>query len=299
MKFNLSKLFAKKLIIVSGKGGVGKTTVSLALALLAAEQGKKTLLAEINSEGQVSQLLNEDIGYPEREVLPHLWAINISPKLSFEEYVLMQIKFKGLYKAVFENKFVRYFIEAIPGLGDLMSIGKIYASVNNYDLIVVDAPATGHGVSLLQVPSIVASAVKVGPLKTHSDGIDRLLHDENKTQIVLVTLPEEMPVTEALEMSAQLQKMALPLELLLLNQFRTSPLTTDEAEEFGSLPVGSPQGKAMSLELARADLSELYLNQLKNALPEVPLVKIPFLYTPEFKLAEVQVVADALAKELL
>lgn len=301
MRIDLHELFSKKLILVSGKGGVGKTTVSLALALLAAERGKKTLLAEINAEGQVAHLLErKPIGYPEEKILPGLWGINIVPRKSFEEYVLLQIKFKTIYRAVFENKFVRYFLEATPGLGDLMCIGKVYATTDSFDLVIVDAPATGHGISLLQIASTVAKAVKIGPLKTHSQKIDELLHDPARTQVVQVTLPEEMPVTESLEMQAWLKQARIPSGLFFLNQFRNNPLTPEEADEFEGLKnkLSPAPLKAMALEQTRAELSSSYYKLLQKELSDVTILKIPFLYTPEFKLSEVQQVADLLANTL-
>ena len=306
MRIDLNELFSKKLILVSGKGGVGKTTVSLALALLAAERGKKTLLAEINAEGQVAHLLErKPSGYPEEKIFPGLWGINIVPRKSFEEYVLLQIKFKTIYRAVFENKFVRYFLEATPGLGDLMCIGKVYAATNQFDLVIVDAPATGHGISLLQIASTVAKAVKIGPLKNHSQKIDELLHDPARTQVVQVTLPEEMPVTESLEMQAWLKQAWIPSGLLFLNQFRKNFLTPQEEDELDSLKnkLSLTQAslaplKAMALEQTRAELSDSYYKLLKKELSDVTIMKIPFLYTPEFKLSEVQQVADLLANTL-
>ena len=143
--FNLDRLLNHKLVVVSGKGGVGKTTVSLALGLLAAERGKRTLIAEINSEEQIAHLLERaPANYHESGILPNLWSMNIQTKKAFEEYVLARLKFRSLYKAVFENKLVRYFIDATPGLSDLMCIGKVYELVKSYDLVIVDAPATGH-----------------------------------------------------------------------------------------------------------------------------------------------------------
>src|SRR5262249_22674278 len=153
-------------------------------------------------------------------------GINISSQKAFEEYILGQIRFKRLYKAVFENRLVRHFIEAAPGLSDLMEIGKVYSLTKSYDLVIVDAPATGHGVSLLEIPGIVSEATRIGPLKTESDKIIRLLHDAESTQAILVTLPEEMPVTEALEMNERLEKkLGIALGPLFLNQFPESPFT--------------------------------------------------------------------------
>jgi anion-transporting ArsA/GET3 family ATPase len=289
-------------LIVSGKGGVGKTTVSLALGLLAAERGKRTLIAEVNSEEQVAHLLERPpIGYQETELLPGLWGINIQPKKSFEEYVLLQIKFRSLYRAVFENRFVRYFIEATPGLSDLMCIGKIYALVDDYDLVIVDAPSTGHSVALLEVPSIVAGAVRVGPLKTEAEKIDLLLHDPSKTEAVVVTLPEEMPVAEAVEMSRRLEeKLKLPLGPVFLNQVQNNAFTTAEKGELSKLKkergANDPVWKRIELQIARAELSEEYAARLAEALKKQPVVPIPFIYSTHFGLTEIQSIAATIEK---
>ncbi len=294
--FNLDGLLQHRLIVVSGKGGVGKTTVCLALGLLAAESGRRTLVAEINSEEPIAHLLERPpIGYEETELLPNLWAINIHPRRSFEEYVLNQIKFRSLYKAVFENRFIRHFIDATPGLADLMCIGKVYSLSQRYDLVVVDAPATGHSVALFEIPSIVSTAVKVGPLQTESDKIDRLLHDREQTSVVVVTLPEEMPVLEGIEMRRTLeQRLSLPVGPVFLNQFHEPLFTLKERSEIKGLEarLEEPVWNAIDLQIRRADLSAHYEEVLKDCCQGTPIVRIPFLYTTRFALNEIEAVAS-------
>ncbi len=296
-RFDLDGLLAHQLLIVSGKGGVGKTTLSLALGLIAAEKGIRTLIAEINSEEQVSQILERPpLDYQETELLPNLWGINIQPKRSFEEYVLLQIKIRTLYKAVFENKFVRRFIEATPGLADLMSIGKVFELTRRYGLVIVDAPATGHGIALLEIPSIVGSAVRVGPLKTEAEKIDGLLHDAARTRVVLATLPEEMPITEALEMTESIEeKLHLPLGPLFLNQVQPRPFTGEERKEIARFlkPRGPEDtiARILNLQIARAELSDHYGRRLAESFNRSPIVPIPFIFSARFGLPEIQAIA--------
>ena len=302
-RFDLEDLLNHKLLIVSGKGGVGKTTTALALGLLAAERGKKVLIAEVNSEEQVAHLLERPpIGYRETELLPGFWGINVQPRKSFEEYVLLQIKFRSLYAAVFENRFVRYFIDATPGLADLMCIGKIYALVNNYDLVIVDAPATGHSIALLEVPSIVARAVRIGPLKSEAEKIDLLLHDPEKAEVVVVTLPEEMPIAETIEMNESVGKrLGLKLGPIFLNQVQDSSFTARERSELAKFKkergAEDPVWKRIELQIARAALSEEYRSRLEEAVKKQPVVKIPFLYSSQFGLAEIHSVAAFIERE--
>ncbi|HSA60078.1 MAG TPA: ArsA-related P-loop ATPase [bacterium] len=296
---NLDSLLERKLLVVSGKGGVGKTTLSLALALLAASRGKRTIVAEIHSEEQVAHVLERPpIGYKETELLPNVWGVNILPKQAFEEYVLMQIRFRGLYKAVFENRLVHNFIEATPGLGDMVSIGKVYALCGRYDLVIVDAPATGHGLALMEIPSIVSQATRMGPLKSDADKIDRLLRDASQTQVVLATLPEEMPVTEAIEMNASLdRRLGLPLGPFFLNQVEERVFTDAERKKIdrGS---DTPALRILRLLAARSDLSAEYAARLEREVRPRPVVRIPFVYSPHFGLAEIQVVASEIERGL-
>jgi anion-transporting ArsA/GET3 family ATPase len=296
---NLDSLLERKLLVVSGKGGVGKTTLSLALALLAASRGKRTIVAEIHSEEQVAHVLERPpIGYRETEILPSIWGINILPKQAFEEYVLLQIRFRGLYKAVFENRLVQNFIEATPGLGDMVSIGKVYALCDRYDLVIIDAPATGHGLALMEIPFIVSQATRMGPLKTDADKIDRLLKDPSRTQVILTTLPEEMPVTEAIEMNASLdRRLGLPLGPFFLNQVEERGFTDAERKRIDRGPP-TPALKILKLLAARSDLSADYAERLEREVRPRPVVRLPFVYSPHFGLAEIQAIAGEIEKRL-
>ncbi len=270
----------KKLTFVSGKGGVGKTTVSLALAMHVARQGKTVLLVEVNSEGPTD--------LPD-SLPPGLDRLNVQPWKSFEEYVLSQLKSRLLYRAVFENRIVRHFIEATPGLADLMMIGKIHSLLDQYDHLIVDAPATGHGLSLLQIAGIVADAVRIGPLRTRAAAINAILHDRQLASLVLVTLPEELPVTELLEMREELEsRLQLPVEKVFLNQIESPPFTAKEEETFDGFDDVGPWQLAMTIQRARAGRSALYRAQLKKELGKIPLAEIPFVYASSFGLPEIE-----------
>lgn len=297
-EFNLNKLLSHRLLIVSGKGGVGKTTVSLALGLLAAERRLKTIIAEIHSDEQIAHLLERPpIGYQETELLPNLWGMNVLPKKSFEEYVLRQIRFRGLYKAVFENRFVRRFIEATPGLSELTCIGKVYDLAKHYDLVIVDAPATGHGVALLSIPSVVSRAIRVGPLKSEAEKVNQLLHDRVRTEVVLVTLPEEMPVAETVELSHNLeQKMELSVGPVFLNQVLEEPFTARERSEWEGLSNRLRERnpllrRRVEHRMARSGLSRDYTRRLAGEMKGRPVVTIPFLFSARFGLGEIETVA--------
>ena len=214
LSFNMPS--GQKLWIVTGKGGTGKTTVAAALGIKAAEEGKKVLLVETHRLTHLGKLFGVGtVGYEATRVGPNLSLLQINQEDAFEEYVLQQVRFKFLYDTVFNNRFVRHFIDGAPGLAELLTIGKIWALVeekgsksgkNAYDLVIVDAPSTGHGLSLLTISQVVVDAVRVGPLHSKAKAILDLLRNPLKTILWLVTLAEEMPVNEAVEMAAKISR---------------------------------------------------------------------------------------------
>ena len=149
-------LLEKRFLIVTGKGGVGKSSVSAALALLAARQGKRVLVCEVNAQERVAPLLGAPPAGPAvRAAVPGIATVNVTPPEAMREYGLMVLKFRTIYDAVFENRLVRYFLRVVPSLAELVMLGKILNEAKaeergrpRWDLVVVDAPATGHAVQL-------------------------------------------------------------------------------------------------------------------------------------------------------
>lgn len=274
---------------------MGKTTLSLALAYLSAQNGKKTALVELNASSTSILLDIPPLIYTAKKIAPDLEALSIDAHSAFREYVLMQIKLKTLYKAVFENKLVRYFIDATPGLGDLMCIGKIYSLTQNYDVVIVDAPATGHGLGLLQISHVVSSAVKVGPLGHEAKNIDAFLHDPLQTQVVLVTLPEDMPVTETLELAQKLKENQFPLGPVFLNQMREKRLSKEDRASIENSPLPDEVKSLINLERVREDLCEEYADILKK---EFPIYTLPFIYSQNFKSEEIKILSREIEKAL-
>ncbi len=299
---DLKNLLKYKLLFVTGKGGVGKTTVSLLLATLARQEGKKAIIAEVNSSDQTSLLLSDKTHssspqnrdtYQEEEIAPNLWHINIKPQKAFQEYVLMRIRFEALYKAVFQNKFVKNFIDAVPGLQELMCIGKIYSLVDRYDIVIVDAPATGHSIALLEISDIVTKAVPLGPLGSESKKISDLLHDQKKTGIMIVTLPEEMPVNEAIELKQYLKdRIHLETSAAILNQCEGNSLSKSEWSELLAAPYKSSVLKELiRLDQAKVKRTREYTQELMESFDN--LFCIPQHPYTDFNLKHI----EALAKE--
>jgi anion-transporting ArsA/GET3 family ATPase len=299
----------RRLVIVTGKGGTGKSTVATALALLAARRGQRVLVAEVNATERVAPLLGAPPAGPEiREARPGLFTVDVTPPASLREYGLHVVKLRAIYDAVFENRLVRHFLRVVPGLGELVMLGKILHEVRaeergrpRWDQVIVDAPATGHAVQLLRIPGAMLGMVPPGPLRSDAQWMQALLLDTARTATLLVTLPEEMPVTEAIELDQQLrERVGMIPAAVLVNAMPQRRFTAEQAERLGALaaappPVGAA-ARAARLQAVRSEHAERELARLRAAL-RLPTACLPLLATTSWGAAEVERLADALAGE--
>ena len=188
-------LYDKRLLIVVGKGGVGRTTVAAALAASLARRGRQTLLYQANAKEKLSQLFRGPrVGQEIVQLRENLYAVNTNPNAALHEYGLMVLRFETIYRMVFENKVARNLLRAIPGLDDYSIVGKLWyhtteersPGVPRWDSIVFDAPATGHAASMLRIPRVILDAVPEGPLTRDAVKVRALLEDRERTAAVLV-----------------------------------------------------------------------------------------------------------------
>lgn len=300
-------LLARRLLIVTGKGGVGKSTVSAALALAAVREGKRVLVCEVNAQERIAPLLGAPpAGGTIREALPGVSTLNVTPADAMREYGLLVLRFRTIYDAVFENRLVRYFLRVVPSLAELVMLGKILHEARaeergrpRWDLVVVDAPATGHAVQLLRVPSALVDTVPGGPLRRDAEWMQALLVDPRRTSLVIVTLPEEMPVNEAIELDAQVRGvLGIDRGALVVNAMPESRFAPDEEAGLGALsrapaPLG-PAAEAARLQALRAGQAARYLARARAAL-DLPTAVVPLLPIAEWGRDAVERVAAALA----
>lgn len=298
-----STLLDRRLVIVTGKGGVGKSSVAAALARVAVRQGKRVLVCEANApQERVAPMLGAPpSGASVREVEPGLATVNVSPPAAMREYGLMVLRFRTIYDAVFENRLVRYFLRFVPGLAELVVLGKVLHEVRlgRYDLVVLDAPATGHAVQLLRVPAALLDTVPAGPLRHDAEWMRDLLVDPAKTALAIVTLPEEMPVNEAIELDAQVRGiLGIHREALFVNAMPDDRFTHAEATRLAPLtgapaPLG-PAAAAAHLQAIRAEHARRYLERARAAL-DLPTTVLPLVPAATWGRPEVERLADAIA----
>jgi anion-transporting ArsA/GET3 family ATPase len=293
--FATAALLDRHLLVLTGKGGVGKSTVAAALALAALRQGKKVLACEVNADDRLPALLGvPPVGPKLTEVRPGLSLVNVRPHEAMVEYGLMKLKSSVLVHAVLENRVMRYFLNALPSLAEVVTMGKILFHVREreghgprFDLVILDAPATGHGLGLLQISRSVLGTVPAGPLQDDMRWMAELLEDPKETAINLVTLPEELPVNETLELDQALRQAKLPRGVCFVNGIWPKRF---EPAELSRLPDADPwrgaKATAERLQL-RAQLEAAECQRLRGTLG-LPTIDLPFLFVERFGLEAVE-----------
>jgi len=323
---SIEEFLAPKILIVSGKGGVGKTTVAAALALVAARHGRRVCIADVDKKGSLARLFGGgELGHDPRELAPGVWGLNISPEAALGEYLDVQYHMKRVSKVFTSTHFVDYITTAAPGLKDILVLGKIWyleqgreggGSPVDFDTIVVDAPAAGHMLTFLSAPMGLSDAIRVGPVRRQSDWLVQMLSDPARTRIHLVTLAEEMPVAETLETSEALHtKLSLDAGTVFVNAVYQELLSTeDQATLEAVMADDNPRelrirAAEVALRLDNDDLDALvsyarflearraiqakHLRVLKRGVDD-PVVELPFMFSSGLALPDIETLADVI-----
>jgi anion-transporting ArsA/GET3 family ATPase len=283
-----------RFLIVAGKGGVGKTTVCAARATALAAQGKRVLVAMCNAKERLSTMLGSDlVTHDISLVAKNIWAVNMDPEKALQEYGLMKLKVRALYKVVFDNAYTRSFFRAVPGIHDWSMLGKAWWHTTEknpdgtprFDVVILDAPATGHGLDMLRVPKVIVEIVPPGPLRGDATRAWATFQDPAQTGVVIVTLPEEMPTTETIELAAALRdELKLPLERVVVNGVLPPLFSKEEQRELAGLAgrgVSPSHGKrgdaALLAGRERASRESMQAESLARLSTELPAIRRSFL----------------------
>jgi anion-transporting ArsA/GET3 family ATPase len=274
-------LESKRFLIVTGKGGVGKTTVCAAEALALAAKGKRVLVCMCNAKERLSTMLGSELIGPEiAPVAPNVWAVNMDPELALKEYGMMALHSKTL---LFDNKYVRTFFRAVPGMQEWTLLGKAWWHTtetrsdgsNLYDVVILDAPATGHGLDMLRVPKIILDLVPPGLLRRDAERAWKMFQDPAMCAVVLVTLPEEMPTTETIELAYALRdELKLPIGKVVVNGVLPPLFSREErAALIATAPVAtdSPADAALAAGRSRAVRERMQAESLHRLSEELPI----------------------------
>ncbi len=272
----------RRFVIVTGKGGVGKTTVCAALAVHLAQRGKRVLVAMCNAKERLSAMLGSDlIGADVSNVAQNIWAVNMDPERAVEDYGLMTLKSRTVFKLLFDNKYVRTFFSAVPGLHEWAMLGKAWwhttetdeTGALKYDTVILDAPATGHGLDMLRVPKVIVDVVPPGLLRRDAERAWALFQDPKACAVVLVTLPEEMPTTETIELAAALGELQLPIAQIVVNGVLPPLFSRPEREALEKHAEGgtAPGDAAIDAGKHRATRERVQAESLGRLAKELPI----------------------------
>jgi anion-transporting ArsA/GET3 family ATPase len=303
----LEVLDRARLILVTGKGGTGKTTVAAGLAVAAGLRGRRTLVAEVEGRQGLAGLFGRrQLGHLETRVAERVNALAIDPDESLREY-LARYGFAPLARLLTWANLNRFITAAAPGLGDVLLVGKVWEAATRegrggpgsreaYDLVVLDAPPTGRVVPFLRAPQTVAELARVGPIRHQADRVRDLLDDPELTAMVLTCLPEELPVTETLDGVASLRAAGLPVAAVVANRVtedrlggragRLAALARDPAPLAAASAAAGVEldGPALATLLGEARdrqrqvaRERRLLRELRGGLDGLPVVELPSL----------------------
>ena len=310
-------LLDRKLLFVTGKGGVGKTSVASALGLLAARRGLRTLVCEVDTKGDLADFYGVGpLRFDPTEVKQDLHVMTMDTEESLREYLRLQLRVPLLSKIGPLAHTFDFIANAAPGVKEILTVGKLTYEVRerHYDLVVVDASATGHVVGQLGSPVAINDLVKVGLVRNQTDWMIDILTDPAQTGVVVVTAPEEMPVSESLELIARLHdETEVDVAAVVVNRVLPELFARNEEEIFRRARsaevtaalqdrVGTGVGKVLEGAQLAVDLRRSrvpHLTRLRDGLPAgMPVLYLPYLFTRSHGVRATAKIADFIGEEL-
>lgn len=309
------RFFTKsRVIIVAGKGGVGKTAVTAAMAHAASSVGLRTLVVEIEGKGGLSAAFgSQALSYTEIQLVAAgnghggVTARTLTPDDALIEY-LHDHGMKRISNRLVSSGALDVVSTAVPGIRDILVLGKIkqLEREGSYDLLIVDAPAAGHAISFLRSASGLADAVKVGPISNQANDVLQMLRDPRRCLVTLVTLPEETPVNELIETAYSIEdEVGIALGPVVVNGvIPPAPANRDglrsAADEAGialSEDCASALEEAAAFRHARWQLQGLQLDRLANDLP-LPQLRLPRLFSSKLDVSDLEKLSATLIDQV-
>jgi anion-transporting ArsA/GET3 family ATPase len=313
-------LLGLRLLFFTGKGGVGKSTITAAMALLAAEHGKRVLVIEVDAKGNITDRFeSRPVGFTPREVHPGVFVLSMDTEASLREYLKLNLKVPVIGRLGPLARVLDFVATAAPGVKEVLTIGKVCWEVRealegraDWDLVVVDASATGHVISQLGAPEAIRELVAVGPVRSQTEWMTEILNDPALTALNVVATPEEMPVEETIDLVGRVREdLEVPLGAVVVNRVLPELFTHADEETFealreppaeellaaraGSGATAVIDGARLAVSLRRTRAT--HLTRLRNEV-DLPMLYVPYLFSRTHGLRETRMVAEYLSQEL-
>jgi anion-transporting ArsA/GET3 family ATPase len=302
---------ASNVVIVAGKGGVGKTTVTAALAVTAARAGLRVLVVEVEGKSGLPSMFGAPpLVYEEVPLADGIQARFLTPDAALVDY-LVSHGMKRISKRLVASGALEVVATAVPGMKDILVLGKVKSveEARSADIVIVDAPAAGHAVTFLLSARGLLDAVRVGPIRKQAADVVDLLEDPARCQVLLVTTPEETPVTESIETAFAIEDRAgVALGPIVVNGCFAPMDGVDEHDDvdavqrdaqaagrFVSEREARDLARAASFRAERHEVQREQVARLGGRLP-LPQINLPFVFCPDIGPSELEVLADAMTQ---
>ena len=302
-----------RVVIVAGKGGVGKTTVTATLAVAAARTGQSVLIVEVEGKSGLATAFNRPaLGYEEQDLAPGIRGRTLTPDAALRDW-LESNGLKRISKRLVQTGALDVIATAVPGMKDILVLGKVKSleQTRAADLIIVDAPAAGHALTFLTSARGLLDAVAVGPVRKQAADVVEMLSDPARCQVLLVTLPEETPVNEAVDTAFAIEdRVGVHLgpvvvnscypELALTAASANAAAAQADAELVGVFVSDHEAADLAAAAAFRAERTAIQLAQADRLAQRLPLpqIRLPFVFTSEIGFTEIEMLADAFTSGL-
>ncbi len=306
---NQKNIFDHRFIFVTGKGGVGRTTISAAIARACAISGRKTLLATAFSADTVANIFETTIDSKIRSVDHGLDALKVDHREARKEYGRMILRLKPLYNAVFESTWVKGFLDAVPGLAEWAILGKVthhaleVKGKDAYDTVVFDAPPTGHALEMIRLPELISKVIVTGRLHDEAKRRMALFSDYNRSCFVIVAAPDDLAAKEAIEASEVLKlELKLNLSHVVINFVTMNPLSFKEEQIIGSWPHNGEFATHIGLgrsRIRRCRREKELISEIEDRVAgfdSAVHLKVPYFPISSIGLSEMDLIAQLLGQ---